>query len=194
MNLRLKHCPYNNHDLPLSEFSSTRAKYCKSCKIIRAFEMQKEMRLRSFERLKNKTKKLKKKTKQKTLAQWKKTTQRVVNKFIKDRDEKLTCISCNKPITDAGHYVPQGSSGVLRYHPDNINGQDVSCNRYKSGNLIEYRVNLVKKIGEDRVKWLEENRNQIHKYTREQLVEIRNACINNNYTKEIWEQIIGIEV
>jgi len=32
------------------------------------------------------------------------------------------------------------------------------CNTFKSGNLIEYRIGLVKKIGIKRVQWLEDNR------------------------------------
>lgn len=188
--MRLKKCKLCNLDQPLENFSSTMAKYCKPCKRIRAFEKQRESRQRQIDKLKTRVKKTTSKTKRKTIAQEKKSTQRVVNRFIKDRDISRPCISCNQPITDAGHYIAQGSSGYLRYHPENIHGQDMRCNRYKSGNLIEYRISLIKKIGEDRVLWLEENRHKIHKYTREQLEQIKQACRSGVYDTETWETIM----
>lgn len=188
---KLKHCKYGKHDLPLTEFSSTRAKYCTTCKRIRALEMQKQSRLRSIERLKTKVKKTKKKAKTKTLAQWKKTTQRVVNKFIRERDQDETCLACLRTgKMDASHYVNQGSSGYLRYHPENIHNTCQSCNRFKGGNKIEYRINLVKKIGVKRVEWLETNRSVLHKYTREQLEEIVRSCKRNTYNVKCWYEIM----
>lgn len=176
---KLKHCKYGKHDLPLTEFSSTRAKYCTTCKRIRALEMQKQSRLRSIERLKTKVKKTKKKAKTKTLAQWKKTTQRVFNKWIRTRDEGRGCISCLKKTSSvwhAGHYLSVGSKSALRYEENNCHLQCLSCNTYKHGNLVLYRINLVDKIGEEQVKKLENRRNEIKKWTREELKRIRDDC------------------
>jgi len=52
-----------------------------------------------------------------------------------------------------------------------------------SGNIISYRKKLIKKIGEDKVQWLEKN-HPAKKYTIEQLQEIKriykNKCKNLN--------------
>jgi hypothetical protein len=51
----------------------------------------------------------------------------------------------------------------------------VYCNQHLHGNESNYRIGLVKKIGEERVKWLEENKDRLrtYKYTKEQLIEIK---------------------
>lgn len=106
----------------------------------------------------------------KSLPELKKTAQKYFNSYIRLRDSDLGCISCVKYEVDhAGHYIAQGSSGALRYNEDNVQGQCRNCNVWLHGNLIEYRLNLVKKIGEDRVKYLEDHRHDIKKWTREEL-------------------------
>jgi hypothetical protein len=109
-----------------------------------------------------------------TLPQLKKKVQRAVNKWIRKRDEDKPCISCGKHAEkkDAGHFVAQGSSSFLRYNLDNIHGQCYGCNRFKHGNLLEYRIGLIKRIGEDKVKYLEDNRHTLKKWTREELEEL----------------------
>ena len=101
-----------------------------------------------------------------------KKAQTAVNRWIRERDEHLGCISCNGRVEAAGHFWSQGASGALRYHPDNINGQCTSCNNFKSGNLLEYRLALVEKIGEESVAWLDKHRTDTKKWTREELQEI----------------------
>ena len=46
------------------------------------------------------------------------------------------------------------------------------CNTHLSGNPIQYRIGLVEKIGEDKVKELEYN-HDVKKWTREELDEIK---------------------
>lgn len=80
------------------------------------------------------------------------------------------CISCGKRvIKEAGHFYAQGSTGVLRYNLNNINGQCYQCNHFLHGNLLEYRINLVKKIGPEEVEYLELMRHVTKKWTREEL-------------------------
>ena len=168
--MKNKHCPLCNLDLPKDAFTSTRAKYCKNCKRIRQLEQQKEMQQRAFERVKAKKQK---KEQVMSLADLKKSVQRVFNKYIRLRDRKLKCISCGqREIDQAGHYVSQGSSGALRFNEDNVNGQCTKCNVWDHGNLINYRINLVKKIGEDSVKWLEDHRTDVKRWTREELEDL----------------------
>ena len=127
------------------------------------------------QRLKERILRLKAKVKQKkepTLAKLKKTVRTACHKWIRERDKELPCISCEKwsDKFDAGHYVNHRSSGALRYNEENIHKQcSFNCNNKLSGNKIEYRINLIKKIGVKRVEWLEKHRRDIKKWTREEL-------------------------
>lgn len=82
------------------------------------------------------------------------------NAWIRLRDLHQPCISCGRLPSwqgqwDAGHYRSRGSEPALRFEPDNVHKQCLPCNRHLSGNLIAYRVNLIEKIGLERVEWLE---------------------------------------
>ncbi|RUM32065.1 MAG: hypothetical protein DSY42_01725, partial [Aquifex sp.] len=81
----------------------------------------------------------------------------VFNRYIRERDKNETCISCGRvpKKRNAGHYRSVGACPELRFEPLNVNLQCEHCNTFKSGNAIEYRINLVKKIGLERVEWLE---------------------------------------
>jgi len=94
----------------------------------------------------------------KTLPEHLKETQADFNKFIRLRDKHLPCISCGKHHTgqyDAGHYRSVGAAPELRFVETNVHKQCSPCNNHKSGNAIEYRINLVKKIGAEKVERLE---------------------------------------
>ena len=60
----------------------------------------------------------------------------------------------------------------MTFNEDNVHLQCEYCNTYKHGNPIDYRINLINKIGVDRVEYLENNRHKTKKYTREELYEI----------------------
>ena len=84
--------------------------------------------------------------------------QAIFNKYIRERDKDKPCISCGH--TDgrqfhAGHYKSAGQNPQLRFNELNVNKQCSICNNYKSGNLAEYRINLIKKIGLENVEALE---------------------------------------
>jgi hypothetical protein len=55
----------------------------------------------------------------------------------------------------AGHYRTTAAQPALRFHEDNCHVQCFQCNHPKSGNISEYRVNLITRIGEERVEYLE---------------------------------------
>lgn len=168
--MQTKFCPDCEQNLPKSAFTSTRAKRCKNCTTIHKLKQKQEMTQRALERSKlrkNKTKTIIR------LSDLKKEVQKRFNRWIRERDKGLPCISCQeREISHAGHYISQGSSGALRYHPDNINGQCIKCNVWDHGNLINYRIHLIEKIGEERVKWLEDHRNDVKQWTREELEEL----------------------
>lgn len=102
----------------------------------------------------------------------------VFQQWIRLRDKNVPCISCGTFETnqwDSGHYMKaELFSGVI-FNPLNVNKQCCYCNGPKMhGNLIQYRIGLVKKIGEEAVNDLEVLANQTrqYKFTREELAEI----------------------
>ena len=107
------------------------------------------------------------KVKLKTKAEWLKEAQAIFNQFIRLRDKDAPCISCQRHHTGqyhAGHYKTTGSHPELRFNEFNVHKQCAPCNNHLSGNIINYRLNLVKKIGLDEVEWLESN-HTANKYT-----------------------------
>lgn len=108
--------------------------------------------------------------------------QTAFNAYIRERDAGRPCISCDSLpndhdlITgsrwDAGHYRSVGACPELRFEPLNVHRQCVKCNRNLSGNAVEYRIRLVKRIGADRVEWLE-GAHKAAKYTIDELKEIK---------------------
>jgi len=104
------------------------------------------------------------KAKLKTAGEYIKEAQASVNKYIRMRDYGKPCISCgNLPqqkiggTMDAGHYRSRGSASHLRFNLLNIHAQCVKCNRFNSGNAVDYRINLIDKIGIENVNKLETN-------------------------------------
>ncbi|WP_455647942.1 recombination protein NinG [Lonepinella koalarum] len=94
----------------------------------------------------------------KSRADWLKDLQKVFNQFIRLRDKDLPCISCGRfhqGQWHAGHYRTTKACPELRFNEDNCHKQCQPCNTYLSGNITEYRINLVQKIGLERVEWLE---------------------------------------
>lgn len=89
---------------------------------------------------------------------WIKQAVKHCNLYIRMRDKDLPCISCgnHKGRYDAGHYRPAGNNSFLRFDERNIHKQcHYDCNIMQSGNLINYRIGLVKKIGAPAVEYLE---------------------------------------
>jgi hypothetical protein len=105
------------------------------------------------------------KEKLKTAGEYVKEAQAAVNRYIRARDYGKPCISCGSTPNndglirgqrvDAGHFRSRGSASNLRFNLLNIHKQCTKCNRFLSGNVVEYRINLIDKIGLDRVEKLE---------------------------------------
>lgn len=88
----------------------------------------------------------------KTHSDWLNELQKIFNKYIRLRDKNKPCISCNKPLIgkyDAGHYFSVGSYPNLRFNENNVHGQCVSCNQHKHANIVEYSLQLPKRIGQE---------------------------------------------
>ena len=124
----------------------------------------------------------------KTLGELMVEAQTAFNQWIRQRDKGLPCISCGKPDSgmpntrDAGHFRSRGAAGHLRFNPDNCHAQCKQCNSYKSGNVSNYRIGLIEKIGLERVEILERD-NVPRKYTKEGLIEIKKQY--QKMTKEL---------
>ena len=80
--------------------------------------------------------------------------------LIRDRrhGDLFCCISCKRllPLDTAqvGHYISRRYEAV-RWDLRNINLQCASCNKWQSGNLVEYRKSLVAIHGEKEVSRIE---------------------------------------
>ena len=127
----------------------------------------------------------KKKDARKALREYKKTdkptllqlAQKLVNQYIRLRDKGQHCISCGHDFSKgrqehAGHYIARSKSSLLRFDERNINTQCNICNDHLSGNVAEYRVGLIKKIGIKEVEYLEENKTALKTWTIEELQEV----------------------
>ena len=89
----------------------------------------------------------------KTTSDWMKEAQKVFNKYIRERDKGLNCISCNKPPLkkNCGHYYSQGGHSNVRFDEDNCHLQCEHCNTYLSGNLLNYQIGIEKRIGAEKL-------------------------------------------
>jgi hypothetical protein len=111
-------------------------------------------------------------------SKWLSEAQTEVNKYVRIRDIFEPCIACNKArevieaeqswkvggCWDAGHFQSRGAKGQLRFVLFNINKQCKSCNAgsskfsAKSATVdANYKANLIKKIGSEKVEALENN-------------------------------------
>ena len=126
-----------------------------------------------------------KKKKLKTRGDWTKEAQIAFNRFIRARDNGLPCISCGRSTgakVNAGHYRSVGSAPELRFTLFNVNLQCEHCNSHLSGNLINYRINLLDRVGADVVEWLE-GHHEAKKYRIEELEEIKKGF--NAWAREL---------
>ncbi len=117
------------------------------------------------------------KAKHKTWSSYIKDCEREFNAFIRERDKNEPCISCdalpgNYKLT-AGHFWPT-TYQILRFNEDNVHGQCwYNCNKNKHGNVNEYRIRLIKKIGANNVKELDESRHEKLDLTINEIVELK---------------------
>lgn len=108
-------------------------------------------------------------------GQYMREAQAAFNSWVRARDAAQPCISCGRHHDgkyDAGHYRTVGSNPALRFHPDNCHKQCVPCNQHKSGDIVNYRMSLVLRIGQDKVDWLE-GPHEPQRYTIDDLKQIK---------------------
>ncbi|HEI6705636.1 TPA: recombination protein NinG [Yersinia enterocolitica] len=106
---------------------------------------------------------------------WIKQAQQAVNAFVRARDSSLPCVSCGTHSAaqwDAGHYRTTAAAPQFRFDPRQIHKQCSVCNQHKSGNIVPYRVELIKRIDIETVEAIENNHER-RSYTVEELKGIR---------------------
>lgn len=94
----------------------------------------------------------------KTRSDYARDAQRDFNAYIRERDHDKPCISCGRHHQGqyhAGHYRTVGANPELRFEELNVHKQCAPCNNHKSGNIVEYRINLLERIGQEALDWLE---------------------------------------
>lgn len=111
-----------------------------------------------------------------TLSDWIKIAQSHFNHFIRLRDKDKPCISCGAKAgtytITAGHYFPSTNKNVT-FNEDNLNGQCwYNCNSSKSGNLSEYKIGLIERIGLERFEKLELESRKTRKFTIDEVKQI----------------------
>jgi hypothetical protein len=114
------------------------------------------------------------KEKLQTVQELTKLAQTYFNSYIRNRDRNKGCISCGSPLGqkfDASHYYSAGGHCNVRFDEDNVHASCVYCNQWLHGNLLNYQIGLVKRIGE-RIFELNEKAHQTRKFTREELKDI----------------------
>ena len=121
-------------------------KYCTEIECLKAFS--EEIKQKTWKETKTRMK-----TELKTNQDWLKEAQVVFNRWIRERDNGLPCVSCNKPPLkkNCGHFYSQGGHSNVRFDEDNCHLQCEHCNTYLSGNLLNYQIGIQKRIGADRL-------------------------------------------
>lgn len=106
--------------------------------------------------------------------------QQSFNAYIRLRDRVAghACISSGRPLdwsgnaVDAGHYRSVGAAPHLRFDERNCHAQSKHDNQFKSGNVADYRIGLIARIGMEAVEALEAD-NTVVRFTIEELKAIK---------------------
>ncbi len=86
--------------------------------------------------------------------------QQAFNAYVRLRDATWGCVSCDRPSTWSGqwhasHYRSVGGHPEVRFDEANCHRSCSPCNNFLSGNLTEYRIKLIGRIGLVEVERLE---------------------------------------
>ena len=138
------------------------------CSIDRSYQLNKKKREKALNDEVNSMKESLMKRKD-----WVNLFQKVFNTYIRMRDKNLPCISCGRNNVEefhAGHYIAS-TYQYHRFNEDNVHKQCSQCNTHLRGNLIPYRIELIKRIGLERVEYLENTRHMMLEITISELKE-----------------------
>lgn len=95
----------------------------------------------------------------------------LISKYVRITEGK--CYTCgvvkDYREMDCGHFLHKAKNSKLAYERKLLHCQCSRCNRYLSGNLLEYTIRMIKDYGLPQAeKWKQES-NKIYKWKREEL-------------------------
>ncbi|HBN8251521.1 recombination protein NinG [Pseudomonas aeruginosa] len=172
-NPRPKKCAVSTCRAPFVPVKSFQTWCSPECGIVIARQKQEKERKSIQQRERREVKVRKEKLKSR--ADHLREAQAAFNEFIRWRDWDRPCISCGRfhdGQYHAGHYRSVGSHPELRFDEDNVHKQCAPCNNHKSGDVVNYRINLVTKIGAAAVARLE-GPHDARKWTVEEIKSIK---------------------
>lgn len=132
----------------------------------------------------------------KSIAKIIQETRAPFQKLIRIRDHGKNCICCDNRLPfnigdyDAGHfYKAELYTGII-FHPDNVHGQLVKCNKYDHGNELGYSEGIIKRIGHDKFLELKELSVLLreYSYSRDELL-----LMKKHYNRELRDVEKGIK-
>jgi hypothetical protein len=104
----------------------------------------------------------------------KKKAWQAISRFVRARDKR--CVTCpNGLAEDAGHFIHNSErsqslgGNALWYDARGINGQCTGCNRFRSGNLVQYALYLEGKYGPGIIQELNTLYRTHKKWTRDEI-------------------------
>lgn len=160
--------------LPVRSMQSVCTPLCAS-QFVKAQKVKESAKAKAQDRRETKAKL----EKMKTIAQLIADAQVPFNLFIRLRDKDKGCFVCGRPFTSvpgqvqhAGHVRSRGAAGHLRYNEDNCLGECEGCNGPHGAKPHQIKAGAIARIGLARYEALENN-NTSHKWTREELLEIK---------------------
>ena len=156
---------------------SSLEKFCwdPNCKLIEGMQKLEKAKFQEKKEWREKKSKIKKDLL--SVSDYLKIAQQTFNKFIRIRDKNEPCISCGKELKqgniDAGHYYSSGGHSNVRFDEMNVFAQcSRPCNKDKSGDLINYGINLENKIGKEEFIMLRERAYETKRFTKEELIDL----------------------
>jgi hypothetical protein len=160
---------------PFEPRFNTLEKFCwnPECKTIEAMEKLRKLKQIHKRDENERIKKIKQQLK--TRSTLKNELQRIFNEFIRIRDRHQPCISCGCKLPekyDAGHFFSVGGYPNLRFAESNVHAQCVECNHHRNGNVHEYRIGLIQRIGMDELEQLERIKHVPLKLTKPEIMEM----------------------
>jgi len=125
----------------------------------------------------------------KSRSKWLAEAQAAFNAYVRARDSLAGygCISCGtrNGKMNAGHYRSVGACPELRFEESQVHLQCERCNSTLSANLIPYRQELLRRVGTEKLAWIEgphqpkrytiSDAQQIKKTYKQKLRELDNA-------------------
>lgn len=144
---------------------------CDKCTTKREREKNKQAQERA--KLRRAKKREAKKT---SVATLKKVLDQVFSQYIRQRDKGI-CVTCGKRDDwrnmQNGHYVSR-QFNATRYDERNCNCQCPACNVFKSGNMDEYTLFIIRKYGVEMPEELNQLKNTVKQFTSQELQDMIN--------------------